>query len=388
MNDLYQRSIEIILENQSAGGGYIASPNFPTYHYCWFRDGSFIAYAMNLAGQHESANRFHQWVAERVNGRKDLVCASIVKVRSGENLTEAEILHTRYRLDGTDGEPGNWPNFQLDGFGTWLWALNEHHKQNLPTQFSKELFDAAELVANYLSELWSLPCYDCWEELPDYVHPHTLAAIYGGLQAHTELTGKSHEAVTDKIRKQLLDGAETFGHFVKFPNSPAVDASLLGLAVPYGVVASDDPIMLKTVERIEATILCDGGLHRYADDSYYGGGAWILLTAWLGWYYTELSALRPDLEAELKQKVQICQNWIETRTKDNLNLPEQIAENLNVPTYYSTWVERWGDIASPLLWSHAKYIILCLKMLPRSNKIPSDHLKRVYCLVDSPKECP
>ena len=361
MNDLYQRSIDVILENQSASGAYIASPNFPTYHYCWFRDGSFIAYAMDLAGQHKSARRFHQWVAERVNDRKDLVRKSLAKARAGERLTEAEILHTRYRLDGTDGEPGNWPNFQLDGFGTWLWALNEHRKQNPEVRFSQELLDAAELVADYLSELWSRPNYDCWEEFPDHVHPHTLAAIYGGLQAHTELAGRNHQEVIDAIRKQLLSSAGLFGHIVKFPESSAVDASLLGLAVPYGVVAADDPIMLKTVEQIEATIVRDGGVHRYAQDSYYGGGAWILLTAWLGWYYIELAAKCPDLASSLQQKIEVCQSWIESHAESNLNLPEQVAENLNVPAYYSTWVERWGNVASPLLWSHAKYIILRLK---------------------------
>jgi hypothetical protein len=36
----------------------------------------------------------------------------------------------------------------------------------------------------------------------------------------------------------------------------------------------------------------------------------------------------------------------------------QVAENLNTPFCYSNRVERWGDIASPLLWPHAKYIIL------------------------------
>jgi GH15 family glucan-1,4-alpha-glucosidase len=361
LTDLYQRSIEIILENQSSSGGYIASPNFPTYHYCWFRDGSFIAYAMDLAGQHESAHRFHQWVAERVNERKDLVRSALAKARSGEILSEAEILHTRYRLDGTDGEPGNWPNFQLDGFGTWLWALNEHQKQNPEWQLSKELLDASELVADYLSELWVLPCYDCWEEFPDHIHPHTLAAIYGGLQAHTALTGRDHRSLTDSIRSQLLTDAQSFGHFVKFPDAAAVDASLLGLAVPYGVVAPDHPLMLQTVEYIESTILRGGGLHRYADDSYFGGGAWILLTAWLGWYYIELAAKRPDLVTILKPKIQSCQSWIESRAGNDLNLPEQVAENLNSPSYYPTWVERWGEIASPLLWSHAKHIILCSK---------------------------
>jgi hypothetical protein len=31
---------------------------------------------------------------------------------------------------------------------------------------------------------------------------------------------------------------------------------------------------------------------------------------------------------------------------------------MNDPNYYEPWRERWGDIANPLLWAHAKYIIL------------------------------
>lgn len=359
MIDLYQHSIEVILDNQSPNGAYVASPNFPTYHYCWFRDGSFIAHAMDTAGQHHSSRRFHQWVADRVNERRERVYLGLSKARSGATLNEAEILHTRYCLDGTEGEPGNWPNFQLDGFGTWLWSLNEHTKQNPGLPISQEIAGAADLVADYLSELWPIPCYDCWEEFPDHLHPHTLAAIYGGLQAHTELTGQTHQSVTDVIRKQLLHGAEEYGHFVKFPGSPAVDGSLLGLAVPYGVVAPEHPLMLKTLEQIESTILHEDGLHRYAEDSYYGGGAWILLTAWLGWYYAELASRVPDMSPRLQQKIQSCQSWIEKRAGVDLRLPEQVAENLNAPSYYPVWVKRWGMIASPLLWSHAKYVILC-----------------------------
>lgn len=361
MTDLYQRSIEIILENQSPNGAYIASPNFPTYHYCWFRDGSFTAYAMDLAGQHESAHRFHEWVAARIHDRKDLVRTGLAKAGAGQTLTEAEILHTRYRLDGSDGEAGGWPNFQLDGFGTWLWALNEHQKQNPALTPSQELLEAADLVAEYLSGLWSSPCYDCWEEFPDHVHPHTLAAIYGGLQAHSRLTGSNHRAVTDAIRNHLLAEAEPFHHFVKFPDVPAVDASLLGLSIPYGVVAPDDPMMVNTVSYIESTIQRDGGVHRYARDSYFGGGAWILLTAWLGWYYTELAAKRPEKKPILQPKIEACMRWIEIHATDQDYLPEQVPENLNDPSYYPIWVERWGPVASPLLWSHANYIILCSK---------------------------
>jgi GH15 family glucan-1,4-alpha-glucosidase len=148
-----------------------------------------------------------------------------------------------------------------------------------------------------------------------------------------------------------------------------VDASLLGLAVPYGVVAPDDPLMLQTVEYMESTIARNGGLHRYAEDSYYGGGAWILLTAWLGWYYTELAIQRPDLAAALGPKIQTCQSWVEAHTTNDEYLPEQVPENLNASSYYSIWVERWGQIAAPLLWSHAKYIILCSKTRLDPNKV-------------------
>ena len=30
----------------------------------------------------------------------------------------------------------------------------------------------------------------------------------------------------------------------------------------------------------------NGGVYRYREDVYYGGGEWILLSAWLGWYYS------------------------------------------------------------------------------------------------------
>ena len=35
-----------------------------------------------------------------------------------------QYLPTRYTLDGElEPEVDDWPNFQLDGYGTWLWAL-------------------------------------------------------------------------------------------------------------------------------------------------------------------------------------------------------------------------------------------------------------------------
>jgi GH15 family glucan-1,4-alpha-glucosidase len=348
MSDLFQRSVEIILENQAPGGAYIAGPSFPTYRYCWFRDGSYIAYAMDLVGRHDSAERFHQWAATTINAHAEVVARSVARARQDEPLTGADYLHTRYTPDGREVQGDGWPNFQLDGFGTWLWALGEHQRidgRPLPEAWRQ----AAGLVADYVSALWSRPCYDSWEEFPERVHTYTLAAIHGGLRADERLRRADHRATVEKIARVLGKGAVVDGHFVKSVGSAEVDANLVALSTPYGVVEPEDPTMDTTIRRIEADLQRGGGLHRYGADSYYGGGEWILLTAWLGWH----AARRGE-----RDKAERALRWIEAQADPLGQLPEQVPLSLNDPSRYAPWRDRWGDIARPLLWSHAKYLIL------------------------------
>jgi GH15 family glucan-1,4-alpha-glucosidase len=347
MDNLFNRSIEVILDNQDVSGAYIASPNFGAYQYCWFRDGAFIAYAMDLVGEHSSAARFHDWAAAIVNKRAAVVEKAVDKALIGEPLGTDEILHTRYTLKGEEADE-DWPNFQLDGFGTWLWSLGEHARFD-ETAIREDWLRAAQLVVDYLGALWKRPCYDCWEEFPDRIHPHTLVAIYAGLRAHMHLSGTDQQRLVDEIGGFLRGQCVTDGHFVKFIGTSEVDASLLGLAVPYNAVNPDDPLMQATVAKIEAELRRGGGVHRYAKDTYFGGGEWVLLTAWLGWYFTKAGEW-------LKAKA--ISKWIEAQADPEGYLAEQIPANLNDEAYYQPWRERWGEIAKPLLWSHAKYIIL------------------------------
>lgn len=347
MTDLRQRSIEIILQNQSETGAYLASPNFPTYHYCWFRDGAFASYAMDLVSEHESAARFHAWVANVVNQRKLLIENTIDKVRQGNPIEASDVLNTRYRLDGDPAEE-DWPNFQLDGLGTWLWALAEH-KRLAGGELPGPWLEAAGLVADYLLALWRLPCYDCWEEFPKEIHSYTLATIYAGLRAHAALTGAEYDRARKEIFGLITAKGVSDGHFVKFLGSKAIDASLIGLAVPYRIVGPKDSAMRSTIAQIESTLRSGTGVRRYAADTYYGGGDWILLTAWLGWYYAEIG----DWEKATK-----ALKWVEAQAGPDGSLPEQVRSKRTDDGYYRYWNERWGSIADPLLWSHAKYIIL------------------------------
>jgi GH15 family glucan-1,4-alpha-glucosidase len=155
--------------------------------------------------------------------------------------------------------------------------------------------------------------------------------------------------VLDKLYKAIIDKGVQNGHFIKHFGSKEVDANLIGLATPYRIIAPDDPKMCATINRIETELSQGGGLHRYLGDTYFGGGEWILLTAWLGWYWAERGE---------RDRARQLLNWIELQADEQGALPEQVPENLVNSAYYEVWQERWGEIARPLLWSHAKYLIL------------------------------
>ena len=349
MADLYKHSIEIIEQNQSPSGAFIASPNFKSYHYCWYRDGAYIAYAMDRVGKHERAARFHAWAAETVNLREAVVKMAVEKVAAGKTLGEEDVLHTRYTLEGGTGED-QWPNFQLDGFGTWLWGLAQHlHLSG--SKISEAQLRAVQLLSEYLVVLWKVPCFDCWEEFPNRVHPYTLAAIFGGLRSIEEYLGIDYGVIRSEIREYIVEYNLEGDVFVKFSGCSDVDASLIGLAHPYRVFALDDSRIRATVDQIDSTLRVQGGgVHRYPTDTYYGGGEWVLLAGWLGWYYAEVGEEAKALE---------LLTWIEAQADSKGDLPEQVPNTLNDESFYEIWRDRWGDIAKPLLWSHANYLVLC-----------------------------
>lgn len=377
MGNQIQNSIEIILRNQDPSGAYIASPNFPSYRFCWLRDGSFIAYAMDLVGEHVSARAFFRWVDRAIRRYTWKVDHILEKMERGEPLLDGDFLHTRYTLAGEEARD-QWWNFQLDGYGTWLWALSEHIDRTNDLDLLDEVAGSIQITVRYLAALWRQPNYDCWEEHPQYLHPYTLAAIYAGLDAaqkmvswsNSNLLANANQDLPKTIRRFTLEHAIQDGHLVKSFHLPGekgakndqtmsrVDASLLGAAIPYRLLEPSDPIFQGTLARLESDLhRSDGGVYRYQADTYYGGGEWLLLTAWLGWYYAESGDI-----AQAKELL----SWVEAQADQAGHMPEQVSSHLLSPTHYKEWENRWGPIAKPLLWSHAMHLILHQAIQSRS----------------------
>lgn len=347
--DLRKISIDVIKQYQHRSGAYVASPNFENYNYSWLRDGSFIAYAMDCVGEHNSAEKFYQWVHKTIERHHEKIEQLMKKSRLGQTLERKDFLPCRYTLEGEEAQD-EWPNFQLDGYGTWLWGLTEHIKKTSNDQLLHHFKSSIDDSITYLIRFWQLPNSDCWEENENKIHPSTLACIHGGLTSINEFLQRddiSH--TTTEIKQCLLNQAIYQNRFVKYLGSTSIDASLLWLTVPFEVFAPDDPYMINTVKCIEEQILHQGGVHRFPEDTYYGGGEWLLLSSWLGWYYSTLGR-EDDAEKQLK--------WVEAQVDEQGLMAEQVLYHVNEPLYIQKWSDLWGPVAKPLLWSHAMYLVL------------------------------
>ncbi len=348
-----RRSLEVIRAGQAPSGAFVAGPTFSQYGYAWLRDGSFIAEALDLVGELSMSARFHDWAADVILRNAPGVERSILAARTGDTPQRADYLQCRYTLDGSV-VLDDWPAFQSDGPGIWAWSLAHHVRHGGALDPARVA--ALDLVARYLAALWDTPCSDAWEEFPGHVHTGTQAAILAGLDAAQELAGIATRlpdvaAARDALRGRLL--AEDGGPWTKWTGTPRVDASLLWIAAPYGLVETTHPRFAATMTRIEAELTGpDGGVYRYLDDTYYGGGQWLLLTATLG-----RARLRRDGPGDLAEAVAAL-HWMSRQAGADGSLPEQVATHALHPERIDEWCAAWGKSARPLLWSHATWLAL------------------------------
>ena len=187
--------------------------------------------------------------------------------------------------------------------------------------------EAVGLVQHYLATHWQKPSYDWWEEKKG-IHAATLACIYAGLNAYKHPEAAAVKAAIDLTNERT-------------------DASLLACVL---FDAVDQLSFAEALERIEAELVSqNGGVHRYKEDEYYGGGEWPILSCMLGLYYLKLGQV---------SAAQIKLDWVKSQINENGWIPEQSKAHLLYPEKYDYWVEKWGSPANPLIWSHGMFLTL------------------------------
>ena len=354
---LAARSIELIDSNQDRSGAYPASPTFSAYQgYAWLRDGSFTAEAMSRWDQMASTNGFHDWVAQVLTDRADQVAGLVAAAGHGDQPTPERMLPTRFTLTGHDGTD-DWWDFQTDGYGMWLWAVATHVRRHHLT-FDRWL-PAIAVAVDYLVAFGDRACYDWWEEHVENQHISTLSAVRAGLLAAADISildrgrrGAARNKAAELEHLILTDGLTRRRPrtvLAKWVGADAVDGSLPACIVPFGLLAVDDPIAAATLDAVAADLDVDGGIHRFIADVFYGGGQWLILSCLLGWNRVAAG----DIAAGWRYL-----RWTAAQADGNGEFPEQVPDHLLHPESRQEWIDRWGPVARPLLWSHAMYLIL------------------------------
>lgn len=357
LRTLAHTSHDVIATHQQPDGAYPASPTFSAYTgYAWLRDGSLTAEGMSRYGDVDSVDRFHDWFDGVLAARRPQVDGLLARAAAGEEIPLADMLPTRFTFTGDDGSDPWW-DFQTDGYGMWLWSVVTHADRHGidPARWERGLGVALDVLLTF----WHLPCYDWWEEHVEERHVSTLAAIVGGLEAVAGSTLFTPEKraegrrVADAARALCLDHGlrtdENGTHLTKWFGSDAVDGSLPSAVVPFGLVTPDDPVARATLAAVQRDLDADGGVHRFRADVFYGGGQWPLLSCLLGWNL----AAAGDHAGALRHL-----RWVADHALTSGELPEQVDDHLLHPDHQQEWVDRWGPVATPLLWSHGMYLIL------------------------------
>ncbi|MEO7361525.1 MAG: glycoside hydrolase family 15 protein, partial [Gemmatimonadaceae bacterium] len=265
------------------------------YRFCWLRDATFTMNALLLAGYHEEAVAWREWLLRAAAGRpEDLqVLYSITGVR---RLQEIE-------LDWLPGYGGAQPvrignlasqQFQLDVYGEVMDTLHLARAAGLDPDESAWRIQIALL--NFLELAWKKPDAGIWEirgPLRHFTHSKVMAwvafdrairdANTYGLTGDIERWRRIRDEIHEDVCKQAFDAERNT--FTQSYGSAHLDASLL-LILQVGFLPVDDPRLLGTVAAIEQTLVVDGLVLRYATASGVdalpaGEGAFLPCSFWL-----------------------------------------------------------------------------------------------------------
>jgi len=350
-DNLIEVSKRIIADCSLENGSIVAANTYKNYYpsaaknymYVWPRDASYACVASNIVGLNEVPENFFSWCMNRAEGFKT----------SG-------LFYEKYYPNGL--KAGH--RFQLDQTGTFLFAVWHHLKNSRLTRNESDYSGLIRTAANGICNVWEKDCFtlitnDLWEErlcFPDLQEnfSYSLASCIKGLRcANALVPEKKWLKVAAEMEARLDDHyADFFVRSYGKITDKRIDASIIGLVYPFEVYEANDIRIVSTINEIEKRLSVNGGIHRYEHDDYdgwltegehrkKGSGAWPLLNFWLSVYYER----KGDMN-----KAKQYYNWVLKRIRDDCFIPEQIFEN---------------DIqvsVSPLLWSHAMFIIASDKL--------------------------
>ncbi len=352
---VYRSSVLLMRHVTGQNGSIVASPDTrslvaagDTYNYCWWRDGGYIAKAMDEAGLYEGATRFLAFAQ---------ACQS----------PDGSFFH-RHFPDGALGSTWHPPPFlQVDQTATVVAAAWHHYKRGGDPDTLVALWPLVKGAANFLAKFRDgsthlpHPSFDLWEERMG-VHAYSAAAVAHALERAARIAAeigkdpRPWRAASEEVRAAAVAHLwdDHLGRFVRSvePRDEKVDASIL-LGLKLGLLDWTDPRSRATVDAVEKRLWAPGvgGLARYEGDTYYGTeNPWIVCTLWLA---------EARLRLGERERCRELIEWATAHATPTQMLPEQVDRATGEPRS-----------ATPLAWSHSTFVDVVHKFAEAERGTP------------------
>ncbi len=287
-------------------GGIIAAPttSLPEqwggvrnwdYRYCWLRDATFTLNALLLAGYHEEAGAWREWLLRAVAGSpQDL--QTLYSVTGERRLDEHEVGWLPGYRGAAPVRVGNAATrqFQLDVYGEVMDTLHLARAAGMePEPFAWRIQVA---LLKFLESHWQEPDEGIWEirgPRLQFTHSKMMAWVAFdravkdveafGLEGPVERWRALRDAIHAQVCTEGFDARRNT--FVQSYGSAHLDASLL-LMPQVGFLPADDPRVRGTLAAIEANLVVDGLVKRYStatrvDGLPAGEGTFLPCSFWL-----------------------------------------------------------------------------------------------------------
>jgi GH15 family glucan-1,4-alpha-glucosidase len=265
------------------------------YRYCWLRDATFTLNALLLAGYHEEAVDWREWLLRAVAGCPgDL--QMLYSVTGQRRLDEYEVGWLPGYGGAVPVRVGNSASkqFQLDVYGEVMDTLHLARAAGLEPE--PHAWEIQLALLNFLESHWQLPDEGIWEvrgPRRHFTHSKVMAWVaFDRAIKDVEAFGfagpvERWRQVRDAIHAQVCAAGydAKINAFVQSYGSPHLDASLL-LIPQVGFLPPDDPRVRGTVDAIARNLVVDGLVLRYlptadVDALPPGEGSFLPCSFWL-----------------------------------------------------------------------------------------------------------
>lgn len=321
------------------------------YLYVWPRDAAFTCMAAKAIGITDIQEPYFDWILDRAEDIDE-------DGRVAHHYTG--LLYEKYYVNGLQAEH----RYQPDQGGALLFAIKDFYEDDL--EAVKKYHELIESLADGTCRRWAndhfdIVTNDLWEErhtFPDLKDnfSYSLASCSAGLEVAYKYLGKErYKEVFEQMKSLLIRSAEGKGYFYRsfgMIDDDRIDASLIGLAYPFGIVGYDDEAFVNSINVITKKISINDGIYRYKHDEYdgwmyrgfhrkKGAGYWPLLNFWL--------AIALNRMGRKDEALKYYHKAVSDVGDDGL-IAEQVFNN---------------DIqkaVSPLCWSHNMFILATIEL--------------------------